>query len=76
LFGLIRDGLVDFQVHYSRDPEMRAFRAGDVKHSLAAIDKAERLLGYRPTHRIGEGLTEALPWYIDFHRRFGGGASV
>jgi hypothetical protein len=34
------------------------------------------MLGYRPTHRIGEGLTEALPWYIDFHRRFGAGASA
>jgi UDP-N-acetylglucosamine 4-epimerase len=72
LFGLIRDGLAGFQVHYARDPAMAPFRPGDVKHSLAAIDKAERLLDYRPTHRIGEGLTEALPWYIEFHRRFRG----
>jgi UDP-N-acetylglucosamine 4-epimerase len=75
LFGLIRDGLADFQVHYRREPDMAPFRAGDVKHSLASIDKAERLLGYRPTHRIGTGLIEALPWYIDFHRRFGRGDS-
>ena len=76
LFGLIRDGLAGFQVHYGQGPEMAPFRPGDVKHSLASIDKAERLLGYRPTHRIGQGLTEALPWYIDFHRDFGGKAKA
>ena len=76
LFGLIRDGLADFQVHYGHDPEMAPFRAGDVRHSLASIDKAGKLLGYRPTHRINDGLTEALPWYIDFHRRFGSSDSA
>jgi UDP-N-acetylglucosamine/UDP-N-acetylgalactosamine 4-epimerase len=39
------------------------FRAGDVRHSQAAIDKARRLLGYAPTHDVREGLSEALPWY-------------
>jgi UDP-N-acetylglucosamine 4-epimerase len=71
LFGLVRDGLVDYQVHYGREPEMAPFRPGDVKHSLASIDKAGRLLGYQPTHRIGAGLTEALPWYVDFYRAHG-----
>jgi UDP-N-acetylglucosamine 4-epimerase len=68
LFGLIRSGLADFQLHYRRDPEMAPFRAGDVKHSLADVGRAQRQLGYAPTHRIGEGLTEALPWYVDFYR--------
>lgn len=44
--------------------EYRDFRAGDVRHSLADISKAKRLLGYAPTHRIGEGLAEAIDWYI------------
>jgi len=38
-------------------------RAGDIPHSLASIEKAERLLGYKPTHNIQEGLKEALSWY-------------
>jgi len=42
----------------------RDFRAGDVRHSLAEISKAERLLGYLPTHRIGEGMEEAMDWYV------------
>ncbi len=45
-------------------PVHRDFRAGDVRHSLADIGKAQRLLGYAPTQRIGEGLGLAMPWYI------------
>ena len=44
-------------------PVYRDFRAGDIKHSLADITKAQRLLGYAPTHRIGEGLDLAMDWY-------------
>ena len=33
-------------------------------HSLADISKAQRLPGYAPTQRIGQGLKLAMPWYI------------
>ena len=45
-------------------PTYRDFRPGDVRHSLADISKAARLLGYAPTHRLREGLAEAVDWYI------------
>jgi UDP-N-acetylglucosamine/UDP-N-acetylgalactosamine 4-epimerase len=45
-------------------PSYRDFRAGDVRHSLADISKARNLLGYEPTHRIGEGLKESMDWYV------------
>lgn len=64
LFQLIREGLRDHQIHYSRDPRRADFRPGDVRHSHADISKAKRQLGYQPTHTIGTGLREALPWYI------------
>ncbi len=35
----------------SAKPMYRDFRAGDVRHSLADIGKAQRLLGYAPTQR-------------------------
>lgn len=38
-------------------------RAGDIPHSLASIEKAERLLNYKPTHMIQAGLKEAISWY-------------
>ena len=44
-------------------PQYRDFRAGDVRHSLASIAKAQGLLDYRPTHSIDQGLAEAMPWY-------------
>lgn len=40
-------------------------RLGDIPHSLASIDKAQKLLGYKPSHKIGEGLKEAVKWYWD-----------
>jgi len=44
-------------------PEYHDFRPGDVRHSLADISKAQRLLGYVPTHRIEAGLEAAMDWY-------------
>jgi UDP-N-acetylglucosamine 4-epimerase len=45
-------------------PRYREFRDGDVRHSQADISKAQKLLGYVPTHRVREGLKEAMDWYI------------
>jgi UDP-N-acetylglucosamine 4-epimerase len=45
-------------------PQYREFRAGDVRHSQADISKAARLLGYAPTHRVREGLADAMQWYV------------
>ncbi len=42
----------------------RDFRAGDVRHSLADISKANRLLKYTPAFSIEEGLDKAAEWYI------------
>ena len=40
-------------------------RKGDIPHSLASIEKAQKLLGYKPSHKIREGLKEAVQWYWD-----------
>jgi UDP-N-acetylglucosamine 4-epimerase len=45
-------------------PHYREFREGDVRHSQADISKAGKLLGYAPTHRVGEGLKQAMDWYV------------
>ncbi|NHZ66309.1 NAD-dependent epimerase/dehydratase family protein [Massilia sp. CCM 8694] len=45
-------------------PQYAPFRAGDVRHSQADISKAIKLLGFAPTHRIGEGMQQAMAWYI------------
>lgn len=38
-------------------------RVGDIPHSLACIDKAKRLLGYKPRYCMRDGLREAVKWY-------------
>ena len=38
-------------------------RAGDVKHSLADISRAEKHLGYKPKVDFEEGLSRTIEWY-------------
>jgi UDP-N-acetylglucosamine 4-epimerase len=38
-------------------------RDGDIPHSLASVEKAERILGYVPSHHLVEGLREGVEWY-------------
>ena len=45
------------------EPVHRAERPGDVRHSLANIDKARQMIGYVPTHTMAQGLAEAIDWY-------------
>lgn len=45
-------------------PTYADFRKGDVRHSQADISKACKMLGFEPTHRIDEGLKQAMAWYI------------
>jgi UDP-N-acetylglucosamine 4-epimerase len=46
-------------------PVYREFRAGDVKHSMANIEKAKKRLGYQPGQDFVLGLKLSLPWYIE-----------
>jgi len=64
LFVLLRDGLAaELPRLADCRPTHADFRAGDVRHSEADISKAQRLLGYQPSHTVHEGLAEALGWY-------------
>jgi nucleoside-diphosphate-sugar epimerase len=58
LFHAIRD-----LVGASVEPIHSAPRQGDVRDSLAGIDKARRLLGYAPTVSFDEGLRRTIAWY-------------
>ncbi len=68
LYQLIGKHLVACSPTKIGDAQYRDFRAGDVRHSLADIGKAKRLLGYKPSHRIGDGIREAMAWYVRHSR--------
>ena len=68
LFRALRDLIaMDRSQIKEISPTYQPFREGDVLHSQADISKAQRLLGYTPSHKLAEGLREAMPWYL---RRF------
>ena len=65
LYGMMRELLRERFPHVeAHQPQYVDFRRGDVRHSQADIGKAAALLGYAPTHRIGEGLRQAMDWYV------------
>ncbi|MBF0558509.1 MAG: Vi polysaccharide biosynthesis UDP-N-acetylglucosaminuronic acid C-4 epimerase TviC [Nitrospirae bacterium] len=67
LFDYLRSNLAMRFPHLENlKPVYREHRPGDVRHSLADIGKAKRLLNYSPSHRIREGLHEAMDWYVGF----------
>ena len=66
LFNAIKAALNENGVTYTKEPVYRDFRAGDVRHSQASIEKIKSLIGYEPEFSILQGITKAMPWYIKF----------
>jgi UDP-N-acetylglucosamine 4-epimerase len=65
LYAQIKANLLPIYPHlHVAQPSRRDLRPGDVRHSLADIGKAQRLLGYAPTQHLGQGLALALSWYM------------
>ena len=66
LYDGLRTTLADNGVSCDKRPVYGPFRTGDVRHSQANVEKAERLLGYGEKVPLAEGLARAMPWYIQF----------
>lgn len=67
LFNAIKAALNENGVTYTKEPVYRDFRAGDVRHSQASVEKIEKLLSYQSTHKINQGINLAIDWYIPNH---------
>ena len=65
LFVLIRDEVAKHKPEVAKSlAGHREFRPGDVRHSLADISKAAKLLGYAPEFDVRKGLSQAGKWYF------------
>ena len=64
LFFILKNALKKEGVFYKFEPEYREFRAGDVMHSQASIQKISENLGYQPQFKIKEGVSESIKWYM------------
>jgi UDP-N-acetylglucosamine 4-epimerase len=53
------------------DPGIRwhDFRPGDIKHSLANIEKAKGLLGYAPKYSVHEGIEETIAYWAEIENK-------
>ena len=49
----------------SQKPVYKAFRDGDVRHSLACTRAAQKDLGYHPTHTLEQGLELTVHWFAN-----------
>lgn len=64
LFELMKKSLRRFDPDLpDTKPVYRDFRPGDVRHSLADISKARRLLGFEPAYQVEQGLDLAMDSY-------------
>ena len=64
LYARLTQNLISSCQHLKdAQPIYRAFREGDVRHSLANIDKARKMLEYEPTQNMGQGVALSMPWY-------------
>lgn len=64
LFNAIKAALNENGVTYTKEPIYRDFRAGDVRHSQASVEKIKSLLGYKANYHIDEGIDFAMSWYV------------
>jgi len=65
LLELIRACLAEYDLIYRKEPVRRDFRAGDVRHSQASIERIAARLGYSPSYSIGKGIKQTVKWYVD-----------
>lgn len=65
LFSTIKNLFQEQGIEYTKQAVHKDFRLGDVRHSLADISKAKRLLGYDPQFRFSEGIQHTSKWYLN-----------
>jgi len=70
LFYILRDAVaITNPAVAEMQPVYAPFRAGDVRHSLADIGKAQRLLGFAPQVHVEEGLPMTVAAYMQAQNR-------
>jgi UDP-N-acetylglucosamine/UDP-N-acetylgalactosamine 4-epimerase len=65
LFQMLRDELAMHAPSVKAiEPIHEKIRVGDIPHSLASIEKAQRLLAYKPSTNVEEGIKQTVAWYV------------
>lgn len=66
LFQMVEERLIErVDGPQKKKPSYWDFRAGNMRHSQAEISKMLCVVCYHPSHKIAEGLDEAMDWYVN-----------
>jgi UDP-N-acetylglucosamine/UDP-N-acetylgalactosamine 4-epimerase len=65
LFYEIKKNLKRNGIIYDKLPEYLPFRNGDIRYSLANINKIKKNLKYKPLYNFKSGIKKLIPWYIE-----------
>ena len=66
LLDMIKNGLSEHKPEIAKiKPIYGPFRKGDVRHSLADISRAEKLLQYSPQYNVKTGMQATINWYME-----------
>ena len=65
LFYEIKKNLKSNGIIYDKLPEYLPFRNGDIRYSLANINKIKKNLKYKPLYNFKSGIKKLIPWYIE-----------
>jgi len=61
---LIKDKLQKLEIQSNFHLKYGDFRQGDIRHSLANIQKAAKILEYSPSYNVSSGLSKSMHWYL------------
>ena len=61
---MLKSNIQEYYPDLIIDPIYKDFREGDVLHSQASIDKAQKEIGYSPEFKVVEGLANTVSWYV------------
>jgi UDP-glucose 4-epimerase len=64
----VYDGIA-LALGFKQPPQYGPERVGDVKHSLASIERARTELGYEPRADFQQGLEKTVAWYLSEQRK-------